>query len=963
MLISCSESVNTRSAETSQFASFLDIPGITIDEINAIRSLQERGLSFVYGMTPSTEAFYDSDNIIKGFSALFCEWLTSLFDIQFTPAVFEWGDLIAGLESGEIDFSGDLTPTEKRRETYYMTTPIVQRVLKNYRIRGSQPLSEIQKFRPLNLIFLDGSVTPGQLISANAYPGFQSIFIRDYESAYKMLINGTGDAFLDDNSSEIVFDTYGDVVMEDFFPVIFNPISLTTRKTALQPVISVVQKALYHNSLRYLTWLYNRGYHEYLRYKFYMQLTAEEIEYIQAGHTVRFVAESYSYPVSFYNAQEKQWQGIAFDVMEEIEVLTGLSFEIANKPHTPWSVIIKSLEDGDVEMVTELIKFEYPSEHFIWPANSFMKSNYALLSKSEFPNIAFNEIMNTRVGLIRDTAYAESFRRWFPDHENAIFFESLDVAITAMDRGYVDMVMATQHQFLILVNFRELPGYKINILFNYDYDSTFGFNKNEVLLCSIIDKSLALIDTNGISGKWMRKTFDYRVKLLQAQMPVIIGTPIVALVLFFLFLMFQRKRYENKRLEKMVHERTIQLGNSQRKLEAALKTARAANNSKSIFLANMSHEIRTPMNSIMGFSELAYENETSARTKDYLEKIKMNAVWLLQIINDILDISKIESGKMELEKIPFDMHELFSSCRSLVMPKAVEKGIKLHFYAEPSVGKRPLGDPTRLRQVFVNLLSNAIKFTHTGMVKLFSEIVKMDENSITLHFEIKDSGIGMSKEQLDRIFEPFTQAETGTTRKYGGSGLGLAITKNIVEMMGGKLFAESTVGIGSKFSFDLTFDAIPVTEEERVEKGILLKKIDKPSFEGEVLVCEDNEMNQFVISEHLSRVGLKAIVAENGKTGVDLFKERMRSGKTQFKLVFMDIHMPIMDGFEAAAEIIKLDANVPIVAMTANVMKEDLEVYKASGMPDCLGKPFTSQELWRCLLRYFTPLGDNDIEV
>jgi CheY-like chemotaxis protein len=318
---------------------------------------------------------------------------------------------------------------------------------------------------------------------------------------------------------------------------------------------------------------------------------------------------------------------------------------------------------------------------------------------------------------------------------------------------------------------------------------------------------------------------------------------------------------------------------------------------------------------------------------------------------------------MELEKIPFDMHELFSSCRALVMPKAVEKGIKLHFYAEPSVGKRPLGDPTRLRQVFVNLLSNAIKFTHTGMVKLFSEIVKMDENSITLHFEIKDSGIGMSKEQLDRIFEPFTQAETGTTRKYGGSGLGLAITKNIVEMMGGKLFAESTVGIGSKFSFDLTFDAIPVTEEERVEKGILLKKIDKPSFEGEVLVCEDNEMNQFVISEHLSRVGLKAIVAENGKTGVDLFKERMRSGKTQFKLVFMDIHMPIMDGFEAAAEIIKLDANVPIVAMTANVMKEDLEVYKASGMPDCLGKPFTSQELWRCLLRYFTPLGDNDIEV
>ena len=379
--------------------------------------------------------------------------------------------------------------------------------------------------------------------------------------------------------------------------------------------------------------------------------------------------------------------------------------------------------------------------------------------------------------------------------------------------------------------------------------------------------------------------------------------------------------------------------------------------SKSAFLANMSHEIRTPMNSIMGFSELALDHAISPKTRDYLGKIRMNAEWLLQIINDILDISKIESGKMELENIPFDMHELFVSCRTLIMPKAVEKGIKLHFYAEPSVNKKPLGDPTRLRQVFVNLLSNAVKFTNTGMIKLLAEVKNTSRNTVTIYFEVKDSGIGMTSEQIKKVFDPFTQAETGTTRKYGGTGLGLAITRNIVEMMGGTLSVESVPGVGCKFSFEVTFDTIDVSSNEESDKKIVLNKIEKPFFEGEILLCEDNAMNQQIICEHLAKVGLKTVVAENGKIGVETVQDRMEKGGKQFDLIFMDMHMPVMDGLEAAAKILELDAGIPIVAMTANVMSDDREIYKASGMNDCVGKPFTSQELWRCLLKYFTPLN------
>ena len=392
------------------------------------------------------------------------------------------------------------------------------------------------------------------------------------------------------------------------------------------------------------------------------------------------------------------------------------------------------------------------------------------------------------------------------------------------------------------------------------------------------------------------------------------------------------------------------------------EAAESASVSKSTFLANMSHEIRTPMNSIMGFSELAMDDEIPAKTRDYLEKIKTNSEWLLQIINDILDLSKIESGKMELEKIPFELHDLFSSCRTLILPKALEKGLLLHFYAEPSVGKKPLGDPTRLRQVLVNLLSNAVKFTKVGTIKLNAILKEKTDKTITMYFEVRDSGIGMTEEQMEKIFEPFTQAESGTTRKYGGTGLGLAITKSIVEMMGGTLAVESTPGLGSRFSFILTFDTIDLTDDDLLKKEIDLRELEKPTFEGEILLCEDNAMNQQVITEHLARVGLKTIVADNGKIGVDMVRGRMLSGEKQFDLIFMDMHMPVMDGLEAAEKIMEYKTGIPVVAMTANIMSNDTEIYRLKGMDDCVGKPFTSQELWRCLMKYLKPLGWQKME-
>jgi len=407
---------------------------------------------------------------------------------------------------------------------------------------------------------------------------------------------------------------------------------------------------------------------------------------------------------------------------------------------------------------------------------------------------------------------------------------------------------------------------------------------------------------------------------------------------------------------KTITEEKIRAENEAADLAQKKAHAEESSRMKSVFLASMSHEIRTPMHGIIGFSELALDDNISQKTKDYLSKIKTSAESLLMIINDILDVSKIEAGKIELEKIPFDISEVFRLCRLIASPNAQEKGLTLFCYAEPSVGRLLLGDPTRLRQILLNLLSNSIKFTNNGMVKLLAAIVESTPSSIKMHFEVKDSGIGMTEDQIEKVFHPFTQADDSTTRKYGGTGLGLTITKSFVELMGGVLKVESSYGVGSKFSFDLTFEVIEASSVPATI-DISVNRNEKPVFDGEVLVCEDNLLNKEVITDHLAKVGLRAIIADNGKIGVDLVKERIKTGHKSFDLILMDIHMPEMDGLEASKKIIEMGSRVPIIALTANIMPNDKETYYASGMIDCLPKPFVAHELWACLLKYLTPVS------
>nr|AGS52168.1 sensory box histidine kinase/response regulator [uncultured bacterium contig00049] len=971
-LLSCVKSGEIQGEEIVYFSSFRDVPGVTADEIHAIETLRSRYSSFIYGMPLSTEAFETEDGTtalageVGGYAKLICEWLSDFFEIPFKPKLYEWLDLLARMETGEVSFSGELTATPERYLIYHMTSDIASRPLKYFTISGSESLSDIARTRPIRCGFISGTATINTVVSELRPGTFELVLLDDVSLVYDALKSKRIDAFYYSGTAEANFVQYHDMIANQFYPLIYRPVSLATQVPALAPIISVVEKFLENGGIRYLITLYNQGEQEYLKYKLFKQLTDEERAFLDSSPVIKVGIDPHDYPNGFFDRYEKKWKGIFFDILDDLTSLTGITFQIFNNEKAEWSEIYQMLMDGKISMVPELNQSADNADWFLWPSSAQAIDYYALISKSNFRNIKINEVLYCKVGLVKDAPYTQIFKKWFPHHMNTVEYNTLDDAFVALRDDKVEMVMATQMKILYLTHYLEQPGFKA-MIFDQPVQVKIGFNKDEILLHSVVNKALGMVDTKSIANLWLRKTYDYRTKMAEAQLPWLVG---VCVLLFFLLTLilfiFRDKLNEGKRLETQVHERTVELRKSRQELEKALELAKAADRSKSAFLANMSHEIRTPMNSILGFSELATDNEVSPKTKDYLDKIHKNAEWLLQIINDILDISKIESGKLTLEKIPFDMHELFVSCRTLVLPKATEKGILLHFYAEPSLGKRPLGDPTRLRQVFVNLLSNAVKFTNTGIIKLYSAIKSSTASTITMHFEIRDSGIGMTSEQVEKVFEPFIQAESGTTRKFGGTGLGLSITKNIVEMMGGKIKVESAPGVGSKFSFDLTFDTIDISDND-VQGMIVLHEIEKPTFEGEVLLCEDNNMNQQVICEHLARVGLKSVIAENGKIGVDMVKKRMKHNEKQFDLIFMDMHMPVMDGLEASAEILKLGLNIPIVALTANIMSSDIAIYKASGMNDYVGKPFTSQELWRCLMKYFTPvsigIGENNLTI
>ncbi len=381
---------------------------------------------------------------------------------------------------------------------------------------------------------------------------------------------------------------------------------------------------------------------------------------------------------------------------------------------------------------------------------------------------------------------------------------------------------------------------------------------------------------------------------------------------------------------------------AKRKAESATIVAEAAVKSKQQFLSNMSHEIRTPMNAIIGFTKVVLKTELTSKQKEYLIAIKLSGDSLIVLINDILDLAKVDSGKMTFEQVPFKMALSISAMLHLFETKIQEKNLRLIKEYDNKIPKVLVGDPVRLHQIILNLVSNAVKFTTKGEITISVNLLEEDDEKVTIEFAVSDTGIGIPENQIGKIFENFQQATSETSRLFGGTGLGLAIVKQLVEPQGGTIRVESKVNEGSTFSFILSF--LKTNDEAETEPELM--ELDPETKGIKVLVVEDIPLNQLLMNTILDDFGFECNIANNGKIAIEKLQ------KDPFDIILMDLQMPEMNGFEATEYIReKMNSAIPIIALTADVTTVDLEKCRAVGMNDYIAKPVDERLLYNKIVQ------------
>ncbi|MCL1854243.1 MAG: diguanylate cyclase [Clostridia bacterium] len=510
---------------------YKEISGITEEEITAIEALKSSREKFTFGALLATEAFELPDGTLAGFAKKFCSLLSELFEIDFVLELSEWDILLNALESGTIDFTGELTATDERMMIYSFTPPIAERMLRLFTRADSRIQTEAD-ITGLKIGFLAGSITADEILATYRLP-FTYVSVDHYEAAAEMIANGEIDAFVGESSANLAFSGFNHIRSQIFFPMIHSPVSMAAAKPELAPIISAVSKYIAAGGADHLYKLYKDGEFEYSKYQLSRSLTNEEKAYLdhwtKDGKTIKVAYEYDNYPVNFYNEEDGAFEGIALDVLREIGKLTGMRFEPAVPKGATWADIYGKLNAGEIHMVAQLLFSEQRRDHFLWSAVPYAQSYYALMSKSDYPCQETYQVAQATVGVMKESGKRDLFFELFPNHQKIKEYETQYDCLDALENGEIDLLMASEYMLLTQINYREKSGFKININLSAPLQSAFGFHKDDAVLCSIIDKAQQYVNTSAIEMNWLGKHSDYSRRLAEER---------TRLLLLFLCIMF-----------------------------------------------------------------------------------------------------------------------------------------------------------------------------------------------------------------------------------------------------------------------------------------------------------------------------------------------------------------------------------------------------------------------------------------
>lgn len=760
------------------------------------------------------------------------------------------------------------------------------------------------------------------------------------KEALELVFNGEVEAFL---GSSII----GDYVINKFhFEDKVKKIEVPWLRTPLRLAISpkkpilrdLLQKAVADIDYRTHNAIVEKWVFDIEKYKkMPISFTDEENAWIKTHPLVSIGASTEWKPLSYFEAGKIQ--GVTSSYLEVITEKTGIQFQ-AKKIET-FPAMLEAIKNRDVDMLDAIVPSKLRGEYMDFSTAYLSLDNIIAIRNDKKKINTVNELANKKVGIIKGYIVGQYLAQ---DTPKAKVFEYEDVTLGLKDlsNGKLDAFVLDLPMFDYYTAKSKIPNLMVSTNTPYSFPIHFGIYKGEKILMSIINKALNSIDEseqNKIYRKWISVKFAPKIDYG-------LVWKIIGIFLLFLLASF----YWNRKLSKEIEKRKI----IEKQLVIAKEMAEDATKAKSTFLANMSHEIRTPMNSVIGFADLLDGLIKDPVQKGYLRSIQIGGKALLGIINDILDLSKIEAGQLKVVNESVNVHNLFLEMQQLFHDKINQKNLTFDIQIEPDIPKYLILDGVRLRQILLNLVSNAIKFTEHGGIalKVGRKFKDNDKSKMDLIFEVQDTGIGIPKENLETIFEAFIQREKQSVKKYGGTGLGLSICKRLIEIMNGSMEVESEVNVGSIFKVSLHDVGVSSLKEHPEDEVFTEVEFEAAT----LLIVDDIEENRELVKAVFTSDILDIKEAKDGKEAIEIVKNE------KIDLVFMDLQMPILNGYEATTQIRESfpKEKLPIIALTASVMGEELEKVQEYGFNGYLRKPTSKKVLIKEASKYLPCKKEKD---